>query len=386
MVRVPAAHMKKSARSINITVKRSSVTLQLFDKWYAYRQSIDPDYQSDVSIVYSDHYQPGMLNIWFEYMPRALDPAALSYELVWLCNGGEATAVATPCMRQWLSHDRVYLCADGLVTPGHVLAHKIIWHPHNPLNTHDYWTRSFYPQYFHAYGRAEQSRKPLVGINGSNRFCRHYFWSLLMKDIPELPRLNSYPQLRETSESQWESVADQKFREYLVKTYSADPVHHVDHYYAASIKIGVDQKFGTIPPGYFFLPEYFHYHCVIFPETTWQNDELQITEKGFKCFYAGAVPMPVGGRAVNALYNSLGFATAWNLLPDHMQQFDATEDHQRRYQQLVTVIQWFMDRPDIWRSDHAREITRQNQLRFLTNAVDHIAILKFDKWIQNHLL
>jgi len=319
-------------------------------------------------------------------MPRALDPAALSYELVWLCNGGEATAVATPCMKQWLSHDRVYLCADGLVTPTHTLAHKIIWHPHNPLNTHDYWTRSFYPQYFHAYGRAEQSRKPLVGINGSNRFCRHYFWSLLMKDIPDLPRLNSYPQLRETAEAQWESAADQKFREYLVNTYSEDPTHHVDYYYAASIKIGVDQKFGTIPPGYFFLPEYFDYHCVIFPETAWQNDELQITEKGFKCFYAGAIPMPVGGRAVNALYNSLGFATAWNLLPNHMQQFDETEDHQQRYQQLVTVIQWFMDRPDIWRSDHAREITRQNQLRFLTNAVDQIAILKFDQWIQNHLI
>ena len=42
----------------------------------------------------------------------------------------------------------------------------------------------------------------------------------------------------------------------------------------------------------------------------------------------------------NTLYNSLGFYTAWNILPEDLQQFDFEQDHNNRYIMMVDALKW----------------------------------------------
>lgn len=369
-------------KSVNVSVAKSSISLQLFDKWYAYRQSLFDNGLADVSITFDPQPKSNCLNIWFEYMPTHLTPRAFDHDFIWLCNGGEPTIKGTLAMQKWLEHDRVYLCCDGLVTNDHPLVSKIIWFPHDPLNVHDYWTRSFYPQFYTLHDARSAERLPLVGINGSNRTWRHLFWSLVSKHLPHIPVRNSYPQLKETTQSQWESAEDNKFRQYLIESFPNSMLEEQDNgYYSNSSMVGINGKFGSIPPGYFFIDEYFDFNCVIFPETTWQNDELCLTEKGLKCFYAESLPMPVGGRHVNALYNSLGFSTAWNLLPKDLQVYDSIEDHVLRYQKMVQAIQWLDTNSHVLECDLAREMKVKNKIKVLTTSIDHKVVAQFDSWI-----
>jgi hypothetical protein len=147
------------------------------------------------------------------------------------------------------------------------------------------------------------------------------------------------------------------------------------------VKLGIDQKFGTIPVGFFHLPLYFENYCVVFPETTWQNNELCITEKAIKCFYSECLPLPVGGSKVNQLYNKIGFYTAWNLLPVELQEFDNTVDHKLRYLQLSHAVKWLSDNPLVFVSDQYKEMVQQNKINFLTCDCGHLTVTDFNNII-----
>lgn len=111
-------------------------------------------------------------------------------------------------------------------------------------------------------------------------------------------------------------------------------------YYNNSVECGINVKFGNIPPGYFLTDEYNQYKVIAFPESTWINDELSITEKSLKCFIFGNLPFPVGGRYLNTLYNRLGFITSWNFLPESLKEFDFIESHIERYDLMIESLKW----------------------------------------------
>ena len=167
--------------------------------------------------------------------------------------------------------------------------------------------------------------------------------------------------------------------------YQDNSIPEPDHYYDLCPTIGIDGKFGKIAPGYFIMPEYFEYACVIFPESTWQNNELAITEKALKCFYTGSLPFPIGGANVNQLYNDIGFYTAWNLLPDNLKQFDQITDHVTRYQQAVVAVDWLNSNYAVFKSDQARSLINQNQYNFLICACDNISIKQLHDLIKTKL-
>jgi hypothetical protein len=127
------------------------------------------------------------------------------------------------------------------------------------------------------------------------------------------------------------------------------------------------------------IDEYFDYQCMVFPETTWQNNELTLTEKGLKCFYSQCLPMPVGGSNVNRLYNSLGYYTAWNLLPSQLQVYDSNKNHQERCQQQIAALAWLSKNTDVFASPESIEMKRINRNNFLSNFVDVSAVKKFDR-------
>ena len=372
---------------LNIRCQSESVSLQLFDKWYAYKQSQDTvNYYANVSVTYSNEIKKDCINIWFECMPEAISPAVYEYDLIFLCNTGEPLANAmTQPMIDLINKDNAYIVADGYLAKDHIMYDKIIWHPHDPLNCSSYWTKSFYPQFYNNHFADNKQRSGnMYAVNGTNRSWRHYFFNALQKNIPKLEIKNSYNNLiQESRQAAWETQQDKEFRTWVNDSYGAHK-YISDSYYNDIINVGIDNKFGEILPGYFILKEYFDYYCIIFPESTWQNDELCLSEKSLKCFYTGCLPMPVGGSNINQLYNSLGYYTAWNLLPKNLQSYDDNKNHVERYQQQITSIQWLYENPNVFKSAAAENMILLNQNNFLNNKTEFIVVDKFDKLIEKN--
>ena len=357
---------------INVQIYRDGLGLQMLDSWFAYRQS-QSRYEPDIQVSFNRRQDINDLNIWFAYMPRA-EPTNC-YDLMLFCNGGEPLLVATEYIKHAIYHPNCYLIANSLLTSDHEMADKVIWDPSNIKLCRDYWTRSFYPQYFENMVHRKSCRdQGMIIINGINRSWRHDIFS-------KVSGIDFYNNLSAgiavTEHAYWESEYDTVYRNYLELTYGTQP--QIGHSDDLNVYVGIDKKFGMVKPGYFVMPEYFKYQCVVFPETSWQNNELAITEKVLKCFYAGSVPFPVGGANINKLYNQIGFQTAWNLLPEHLQNYDAELDHVKRVEQTVSAIHWLNDHQSLFQSPQCEQMRVNNLQRFLTCDSDYQSVLMLDK-------
>jgi hypothetical protein len=374
---------------INITIKKFSVDVQIFDALYVFLQSLNSsNYQSMIDITMDATYSRDNLNILCDYMPNEYSEQELTkYDLIFYCNGGEPLAVATDIMKKLLDHDNVFLIANSYLHESHQLAHKVFWYPHNIQTCRDYWTRNFYPQYFENIKNKNISRDSApIAINGTIRTNRHYLFTLLKSHTPTIQQYSNIGKtVRLLNDAYWESMQDTKFKEWLNKKYNNFSSPEPDRYYDQSPTIGIDSKFGKIPPGYFIMPEYFKHPCVIFPESGWQNNELNITEKALKCFYAGSLPFPIGGANINRLYNDVGYYTAWNLLPIELKQFDQIEDHATRYQMAVAAITWLNNNRAVFQANEFATMTTENKLNFLTCKSNSIAVDKLFNLIKTKL-
>ena len=374
---------------INITVKTDSVGMQIFDTLYAFLQSLNSDnYRAPIEITVNAPYQFNDLNILYDNLPiNCLEYDLAKYDFVFFCNNVESLQVATKTMCDYIDQNNVYLLTNSYLTKSHPLYHKVIWFPINIMMCRDYWTRHFYPQYHeNIKNRSIDRKEELIAINGSVRTNRHHFFNLLRHQIPSILQLSQIgTTIHKLNDALWESAEDAQFRNWANEKYQDISIPQPDQYYDSSPTIGIDGKFGSIPPGYFVMPEYFEYSCVIFPESAWQNNELAITEKALKCFYAGSLPFPIGGSNLNQLYNDIGFYTAWNLLPDTFKDFDQIADHAVRYQQAVAAIEWLNSNRSIFKSDWAISIIDQNRSNFLTCVCDNISVKQLYNLIMTKL-
>jgi hypothetical protein len=375
--------MKINIDEINPGVKKQGIGLQLFDSWFAYRQSLNFDtYESNIEISYNSA-EPTDINILYVYMPDTTDIKIEKYDLVFLCNNSEPLQVCHPVMQELLKLDKVYLISNSYLTNNHKIKEKVIWYAMNIGICKDFWTRSFYPQYFENISNKKENLKTssMIYINGEIRTNRQNFLNLLGNCIPIISNLkNNY--VRKIY-GNWESEEDLKFRRWVNYAYGTDIENSSsDQHHKNSVAIGVNEKFGKCFPGYFIMKEYFQNSCVIFPESNWQNDELSMTEKAIKCFFAGSLPWPIGGSNINSLYNEIGFSTAWNLLPDTLKKFDSVKDHSERHQLTVEAISWLSNNSHIFESDQYKQLVDQNRISFLAGDCDYKSVLLLDNIFQ----
>ena len=377
--------------NINIKLQAESHGFQMFEALYSYRQSLDNQqglqscYKSDWNIVVNAPYSDKDLTILFDYMPTEL-PNLDQFDLVFFCNGGEPLLAATSLMAELLALDKVYLIANSYLEPTHPLFAKVVWFPHNVSSCRDFWSQYFYPQHFENLQRIQRPRtSDIIMINGTNKSWRHHFCNLLTNSCPSIPKIsNINANIDKTIDSQWESAEDQVFRDYVNLLYPCSFTNEFEtNYVDNSIAIGIDNKFGQLLPGYFIMPEYFDYRCIIFPESSWLNNELAITEKSLKCFYAGSLPFPIGGANINQLYKNLGFSTAWNLLPEELQLFDSILDHDLRYQSAVQAIDWLNQNPQVFQTEYSQQLINQNKLNMLIGNCDLLAVKQLANIILN---
>jgi hypothetical protein len=385
---------------ILLTKLADGIGHQILDAWYAYQQHLQNannyicniDYQQTNQVsAYNNHFDIQILNLSVEQAETIDDQVLSCYDLVLICNGGEPLAYCSPAVKKILSEkSNVYFITNSYLPSDHKMFNKTIWFPHGILQCRDYWTRHFYPQYFDNKKLQQLPRtKSIQYINGMPRANRQYFIDSCLQAGLSVPikKFSWETQIVEIADSQWESHDDTTFKEFVNNLYQTvwKEKSNCGIYYRDCVEVGIDKRFGQIPPGYFFLPLYFENHCVVFPESGWQNNELNITEKVLKCFYAGSLPFPVGGANVNRFYNEIGFYTAWNLLPEELKLFDTELDHVARYQLMIQSLKWLTDNTAVFYTQPFHDMTNANKEKFLTCDSDYLAIIKFDHIIQKHL-
>jgi hypothetical protein len=363
---------------INITVHQGSIGLQVFDRYYAYRQSLNRNnqYLSDISINFTAP-KSDAINVAYSCMPQEQFCNPDDYDLILLENAGEPLEVATPYIATALNSDKTYFMCGAFLEPTHPLIDKIIPYNHNIRLFHDSQTRGFYPQYYDRALNKLDNKNGMCFINGANRSWRNYFIDQLQEYSNTISiRSSLTTRIAETPDCQFEDTYDKTFREIVNTKYQT---YYIDNsYYDNGIKIGINSSHGSVPPGYFLLDEYYQHHCVIFPETAWINNQLFMTEKIFKCFVSKSIPFPIGGANIHRLYNQYGYQTAWNLLPVEHQAFDSILDHVDRYQQIIEAIQWLDQHNQVFLSETADNIREQNQNNFFKNTLDIVTIQKLD--------
>jgi hypothetical protein len=305
------------------------------------------------------------------------------YDLIFLSNNDESLIVSDQFMIDHSGLDQAYIISNSYTTKNHALHKKIILSNYNLLITRQYWTNAIFPQYFQNLKMKSISRdNDFIFINGENRSWRHHCITKIKNQIPDFPvRSTLSNKIHETDDAAWETNEDTMFREMVNTIYPIERNQPTNYYDQSANLTFLSQIDGLpsevkIPMGYFILDDYFRYRCILFPETTWLNEELTITEKSLKCFFSRTMPWPIGGAKINQLYNELGFQTAWNLLPVNHKKFDDMLNHKDRTSAMVDAVNWLYQNKQILDSEEYKEIINQNYLQFLSNPIDGIGVEK----------
>jgi hypothetical protein len=363
----------------------------LFDIYYAYKQyqCRNHNYQPDLDIkflpmsYFHQSSETDVVNIGWYHMPDSTDEISCDkFDLILFDNDHHHLEVCTQAIYNSINHNNnCYLVFGCYLPDNHAYKNKIIWHPQQFVDR-DYYTRPMYPQYFEKqHNRNPNKNKKIIYINGHNRAHRQYFLDILNKhNLNNLKIKNSITSsVSETKECFFESKEDSEFRDHVMAVYPNAKRNEPDSvYYKNKISMGIDAKYGEKPPGYVFIDEYFEYSCVIFPESTWINNEILITEKIVKCFVAKTLPWPIGGANIHHLYNQLGFKTVYNLLPPEHQQFDRETDHVKRIDLCVRAIEWMTENMHVLETDLAKSIVNHNYELYHTSMLDLFGAQKLD--------
>lgn len=375
---------------LNVIHQFDSIALQFFDYYLAYQQSLArlKNYHAETEITFNQPPDKKFINIYLVPFDQVSHFQSAQADLVLIDNAGESLEVASNDVRYLLENNlKFFFLCGAFVSQSLPWADQIIPYNHNLHLFSDCVSKPFYPQHYDLKDINSKSKAAMCFINGQNRTWRNYFLTLLKSaNLHGIYIKNSIAtQSSKLLDCAFESSDDSTFRQYV-----NDLLPNVDEeqeqkikYYKNSIAIGADGKFGKIPPGYFLIDEYYLYQCIIYPEASWINDHLFLTEKTWKCCLSKTIPWPISGRNFHTMMNEHGFLTARNLLPPDLQTFDSISDHSVRYVKQLQSIQWAYSHPEIWSSSEADYIRENNFNRFWINDINLVGVKKFDSIVRN---
>jgi hypothetical protein len=354
-----------------------AVGLQIFDYVYAWLQSQSKhtNYRTDVQMKISHEFDKDCFNILFASMPDAPLENLSKYQLVILDNADEQLEVSTGAIYDaFVAHDHVYLLANSYLSASHALNGRVIPTIFDNWKFKQYNLMPSYPQYYDLKIDQPVKKSPLTFINGRNSAWRWHFVQRLNHYLPGVAvrsEMTEKDKIVEIGESYFESSQDAEFRCWLNDQYIAVTLENAQtqalyYYHDRAVQCGIDNRYGVVPAGYFLIDDYFNHHVIVYPESSWLNDQLNVTEKAIKCFYARCFPAPLSGSGVNQLYNQLGFYTAWNLLPAEHQAFDHNKNHLERYEQMAQAMAWLYEHPEVFETQQAQDMIQHNFMHVLT--------------------
>lgn len=365
---------------------------QIFDCWYAYVQSISENFQVDdqyeqVYNQFDKDPDPDKFNIlhWVNPDEQIYDYID-KFDLVLLDNGVEPLGICCSTVLYDLitsNRKNILVQCDSTFYHTQKFSDKLI--SRNAWNdlVRDCYTRPFYPFYYKDRFSSKQ-RNGMSYINGRNKSVRNYFLTMLAENS-SVPIYNalSGQHVWETMTSFFETPDDTKFRDACNQNCTNEKKQW--DYYDQGFEIGANGKFGNVPPGMYMLDLYYENHCVVYPETTWINNELCITEKSAKCFISGSIPFPIGGANLHQMFSQKGYHTAYHLLPHALRSFDTVLDHEQRMTQQIEAIQWLYEhQEEVFNSAECVNIRKQNYTQFFTSRDSVQAIEKFYNVVEQH--
>lgn len=346
------------------TDRQDYLGLEIFDYLVGYWQYVS-DYQHIPNIIFGKP-QSDTYNILFLYLPNAAPDNLDQYDLVLLDNGDEPFGYGTDTIYQLLDQlpHAIFLC-NSIVPDTHPLKAKILttnimWEKHRR-----FYTESVYPQRYE-FTDSDQNLSPMIYINGRNRSVREFWTQTLLSCAKQVPHHNDLHRgsVTETYQCWHETSEDTKFRKWVNSTYANDVINSTPPEERwPPLPAGVAGRHGTILFEDRFIDAFRKHRTIIYPERTWLNYQVSLTEKSLKCFLHRKFPMPVSGAGTHEFYTKLGFKTAWHLLPPAHQKFDSIEDHADRYLQQAQAIKWLWDHPEVLFSDRAEKMLLDNQAR-----------------------
>lgn len=373
---------------VNVIFSRPSTDHDFFDSLYGYWQNLGANFVSPHEMTVNSAVSHGQIDVLVDSMPERSLEEYKDFDLVLLSNDCEGLAASTQTMTELPDMKKIWLLNGARLHRSNPWYRYQIWHPFMSTgHQKTYWTSTFYPHYYSNVSRSSLARSDrFFMINGKNYSWRHHVLQSIAKALPDLQIRNSISQgvIHETNDSFFESPVDSKFKDWVNSVYDIQRNIEVD-YYDRSVAVGPGEKFGKIAPGYDILPEYFSCPLVIFPETTYINDSLQITEKGLKCFFAKTWAWPISGRHTNTLYNEVGFSTAWNLLPKSLQEFDYVEDHVERFELQVRALTWLHDNPQVLYTPQAQTMLSSNFENFIKFPHYQEPMIKITEILEQHV-
>lgn len=350
----------------NITVAvdhRDYLGLEVFDYLVGYSQWIT-DYQTTPNIQFgppaADSY-----NILFLSLPDSIPNDLDQYDLVLLDNTDEPFGRFTSTMLEIMDQvPQAKLLCNAILPNAHSWRHRIVstcimWELHRR-----YYTMSAYPQ---RYEFMNSTPEPgIIYINGKNRTVREHLTQTLHQYAPRVQHHNDIHQgtVFDTEPNWFESTQDTEFRIWADQTYANNATNqNPPDLRWPPLPAGVAGRFGATLWEDRFLDAFRHNSIIVYPETTWTNQQLSLNEKSLKCFLHKKLPMMVGGAHTHQMYNEIGFGTAWNLLPPELQKFDDMLDHRQRYLHQALAIDWLSKNLDIEQSSLAQTLLIKNQAR-----------------------
>lgn len=358
---------------INVVVgETSSIDLMIFDKLHAYVQHTHEYDHKHIDIKFRDNIVSDSVNVRYLHLPKEIPPDLDNYDLILVGNSDEPLERFNPCMADILNkYDNSYLISNARFTKKHPLYGRNLVTDEDTDNWLQYITSRQYPQRYSLQDIAKRKKENNVYyINGQNRTVREYFFSRIREyEIPYLNKLNAddvFPEKCEINAVDFCCDEDFDFLNSVNSMFNPDGFESKSSYYDNAITVGIGGCLGKIPPGYLLFDEYYNTKCIAFPESSWFNYELAITEKALKCFTAGVIPFPVAGAGANEIYNELGYATAHDLLPDDF-KFDHIADHFLRMDKAAFALDWLNKNPEIFDSESAIGIIQSNRNNLFLN-------------------
>jgi len=268
--------------------------------------------------------------------------------------------------KKFIDQGSADLLIGSFLHANHELYNRTLSFPEDFVNCNTWYTN---PNYFTSnLFKTKQKKHNLTFITGKNRSVRQYLTEELSKHCNVV--IDKDTNIVKTQCNSFASDEDNYFVNYCNDRYNAVSAKLADtskkHELEQVIRFGKDGKFGKSTLGYCPLEEYFTSKCIVYPETTFYNWELLITEKTWKCIKANTHWIMFSGAGSYEIMRELGFRSIVELCPDRINNFDSETDHICRIQKIAECCNYLqtMDSLNIFDSSEAQNILKNNYENF----------------------
>ena len=285
------------------------------------------------------------------------------YDIVIIDNQLESVSVSSDEVKRLLiAHPNVFYMCGSIIGRDHLLYDKVItfdlfWE----IIKHQY--TSFQLGTSHFVGNSN-TRSGVVYIGGEMRSYRRYIYDLLETvNIKKIQRDN----VVSCTDDVYYDDYTQQFVDKCNEKYNVTGVIPDSSPLYQPTYLGIDgRRQGECSLGVFILPEYTMSNCIVYPESSFTNNEFHPTEKTWKCVVCNTHWIMFAGRGAYGIMRDYGFRSILEETPVGI-GFDNISNHEQRYNAVVEAIRYVSENPAVFDTANAKNILTDNYRNFYNN-------------------